>query len=116
MRRDGALLGDLLTAADDARRFIVGMDEDSFIADEIVRCAVAYQLVIMGEAANRLSTETRARSPEVPWAAIVGLRNRVIHGYFAVDWTIVYDVVRHELPELIEEIRSIGGSPGGEEE
>jgi uncharacterized protein with HEPN domain len=112
MRRDRSLLDDIVTAANAACNHAAGLDEDTFASVRSVRSAVAYELIVIGEAANLLSTATRAEYPEVPWPVVVGLRNRVTHGYFAVDWSVVYDVVTRELPALIESIRAKQRPPG----
>ena len=58
-------------------------------------------LEIVGEAAGRVPAEERARHPEIPWAEIVGLRNRLIHGYDSVDFDVLWPVVSDDLPPLI---------------
>lgn len=70
-------------------------------------------LEVIGEAANRLSAEDRVRFPEVPWADIISLRNRLIHGYDAVDLDIVWQVVTGDLPTLIDQLagREEGDAP-----
>ena len=62
---------------------------------------------IVGEAANRLSTEDQSRYPSIPWKAIVGMRNRLIHGYDAIDLDVLWDTVQIDLPELVEELERI---------
>jgi uncharacterized protein with HEPN domain len=57
---------------------------------------------VIGEAASRLSENTRETSPNVPWHEIIAMRNRLVHGYFAVDLDILWTVVNDDLPELIE--------------
>jgi uncharacterized protein with HEPN domain len=58
-------------------------------------------LEIVGEAAGRVPAEERARHPEIPWPEIVGLRNRLIHGYDSVDFDILGQILSHDLPPLI---------------
>jgi uncharacterized protein with HEPN domain len=60
------------------------------------------RLATVGEAANRLSPELRARYDGVSWSRIVGFRNVAVHEYFAVDWVVVWQIVERQLPELIE--------------
>jgi len=57
--------------------------------DRMLLFALVHAIGIFGEAASKLSPETRASAPEIPWSAIVSMRNRLIHGYFDVDMTIV---------------------------
>jgi uncharacterized protein with HEPN domain len=58
-------------------------------------------LEIVGEAAGRVPGEERARHPDIPWPEIVGLRNRLIHGYDSVDFDILWQIVSDDLPPLI---------------
>jgi len=62
-------------------------------------------LEIVGESANRVSEEERVRHPAIPWAEIVSLRNRLIHGYDAVDFDILWEIVACDLPPLIEALK-----------
>lgn len=55
---------------------------------------------IVGEAATGVSTETRSRSPEVPWPDIIGMRNRLIHAYYDIDLDRVWDTLKDDLPPL----------------
>jgi uncharacterized protein with HEPN domain len=59
-------------------------------------------LEIVGEAASRMPLEERIRYPDIPWAEIVGLRNRLIHGYDSVDFDILWQILSKDLPPLIE--------------
>jgi uncharacterized protein with HEPN domain len=61
----------------------------------------------VGEAAARLSAETRDHSPQIPWPDIIGLRNRLIHGYDIVDFDILWDIVNDDLPPLIAQLREV---------
>ena len=73
---------------------------------------MARLLEIVGEAATRVSRDARGRHPEVLWSAISGLRNRLIHGYDAVDLDILWDIVEHDLPALVLELkRAIAHDP-----
>jgi len=71
-------------------------------SDRQFNLALVRLLEIVGEAANRVPEDQRARLPGVPWAQIVGLRNRLIHGYDEVDFDILWHIVRYDLPRLIE--------------
>ena len=64
-------------------------------------------LEIVGEAAARLSPDTRDRYPRIPWPDIIGLRNRLIHGYDIVDFDILWDIVNGDLPPLIARLREV---------
>ncbi len=70
--------------------------------DRQFNLALVRLLEITGEAANRVAEGERIRIPEVPWPQIVSLRNRLIHGYDEVDFDILWQIVTHDLPQLIE--------------
>jgi uncharacterized protein with HEPN domain len=73
-------------------------------------------LEIVGEAASRIALEEQARHPEIPWSEIVGLRNRLIHGYDVVDLDILWKILTTDLPPLISALEAIlankGSNPG----
>lgn len=68
--------------------------------------AVVRAVEIVGEAATRVSIEARASAPGIPWAAIVGMRNRVVHAYFSIDRDIVWNTVTRELPQLLQALQA----------
>ncbi|MCL6473783.1 MAG: DUF86 domain-containing protein [Firmicutes bacterium] len=102
-----AAMLDMLIAAQRAVSRLGASTEEEFLADEDAQWFMFSQIVIIGEAANRVDMATRAQHPEIPWAAAVSMRNRVVHGYDAIDWRIVYATVKHDLPSLIEALKAI---------
>jgi len=70
--------------------------------NRVLSLALVRLLEVLGEAAGRVSDKARAEHPEVPWSQIVGLRNRLIHGYDSVDLEVLLRVLRDDLPPLIE--------------
>ncbi len=79
-----------------------GRKRDDLESDRQFNLALVRLLEIVGEAANRVPVDQRAQIPEIPWPEIVGLRNRLIHGYDEVDFDILWQIVGHDLPRLIE--------------
>jgi uncharacterized protein with HEPN domain len=73
-------------------------------SDRVLALAVVRLLEIIGEAAGRIPAEEQARRPEVPWHSIIGLRNRLIHGYDDIDHDIVWQIVTTDLPSLASEL------------
>ena len=69
--------------------------------------ALTQLIEIVGEAAHRISAETQQTHPEIPWAQIVGMHNRLIHGYDVIDWNLLWDTITHELPPLIVTLQTI---------
>ena len=78
----------------------VGLDEARFRADEVLQGYLVYQLMIVGEAAYKMPEDVRQRHTEVPWKSISGLRQVLVHGYFAIDLDVVWGVVAQDLPIL----------------
>ena len=101
MRRDDAYLLDMLTAARDAVEFTAGLTFPQFDQSRLHQNAVLRAIETVGEAAARISQETRKAHPEIPWKEIVGMRNRLVHVYFDVNLYRVWETVHQDLPRLI---------------
>ena len=89
------------------RRYLAGLDRDSFLASEEKQDAVIRNIEIIGVAAQsirRRYPEFAARHAEIPWGGIYGMRNAVAHGYFSVDLEIVWRTVQRDLPELERQV------------
>ncbi len=69
--------------------------------------SIIKEIEIIGEAASRISDETMLTSPEIPWKDIVGMRNRLIHGYFDVDVKLDWNTAKNNLPELIKSLKDL---------
>jgi uncharacterized protein with HEPN domain len=81
--------------------------KDAFLADAKTQDAVVRNLEIIGEAAKNISEGTRASYPETPWRRIAGMRDKVIHEYFGVDLSLIWDVVEGELPSLERQVETM---------
>ena len=79
-----------------------GRTRQDLNADRQFALAMTRVLEIVGEAGNRVTPETQRDVPAVPWPEIVGLRNRLIHGYDEVDFDILWNIVEQDLPALID--------------
>lgn len=79
--------------------------QEKFLKNDLYRSAVVRELEVIGEAANQVSTEVREQFGAIPWAQMIGMRNRLIHGYFQVDYTIVWEVAKKEIPKLAGHVR-----------
>lgn len=91
----------MLEAAEEALRFAAGRPRADLDTDRMLVLAVIKCVEIVGEAASRVSQETIAAHPEIPWADIVGMRNRLVHVYFDVDADRVWDTLTDDLPFLV---------------
>ena len=80
---------------------------DDLMEDEIVQRAILRSLEVIGEAVKNLSSEFKESHPEIEWKKIAGLRDRLIHQYFGVDWLIIWDIIETKLPPLKKDIERI---------
>ena len=93
------------------------MTRDAFLADRKTQWAIVLNLMVIGETANRVLEDDPAfvaRHPTLPWAAMRGMRNRIAHGYFDIDMSIVWDTVQRDLPALIDQVVDIRKSEVGD--
>jgi len=102
MSRDDAALVDLLEACRSALDFLGAMGKEQFLHDKKTRSAVLHQLLVLGEAAKRLSPEFRERNPQIGWREMSGMRDRLIHAYDRVDLEMVWFALKKRLPVLQE--------------
>ncbi len=107
LERDAAHLWDMLDAAKRVAEFSKGLGLDVLLADERTRFAIERALEIVGEAARRVSKETAAQHPEIPWKGIIGFRNVLAHKYGAIDYRRLYTVVEDGVPALIVALENI---------
>ncbi len=107
MQRDQAYLLDILKAAELALAYVKGVSEEKFITDTQLQDSVIRRIEILGEAARRISPETQAAHPNIPWREMIGMRNMMIHDYDDVDLHVVWQTVQQDLPHLIAEIKPL---------
>lgn len=101
MKREYILfLKDILEAMERIERFMGETNFNAFTQDEFLNSAVVRQLEIIGEATKNLPAAVRKRYPDVPWNSMARMRDRLPHGYWTVDYEIVWKVIKEELPAL----------------
>ena len=100
-------LRDIVEAADKAQRFVADMPRDAFAEHDMAQYAVIRALEIIGEATKKLPAALRRRYPAVPWRAMAGMRDKLIHDYIGVNTDVVWKTVRDDLPRLRQQVAAI---------
>ncbi|MBU6153396.1 MAG: DUF86 domain-containing protein [Bdellovibrionales bacterium] len=99
-KQDDVYLREILDQISKIEEYIKGKNQKSFMKSSLHQAAVVRSLEVIGEAARQVSEQTRTKFSEIPWNQMIGMRNRLIHGYFDVDYEIVWQVAKHELTKL----------------
>jgi len=108
-RRDPVrALRHILDHAREIRRLIRGRKREDLDKDRLLNLALVRLLEIVGEAAIRVPPEEQRDRPAIPWSQLVGLRNRLIHGYDDVDFDILWEIVTKDIPALIKAVEKKG--------
>ena len=102
--KDRIRLLDMLNHAREALQFINGRTRPDLDKLRWLNLSPVRLLEIIGEAAARASDSTKSYFPEIKWQQIVGLRNRLIHGYNQVDFDIMWDILQEDLPQLVNQV------------
>lgn len=91
--------------------FVEGLSLENFLSDEhlVTRSAVVRELEVVGEAANRVEKSYQTAHPEIPWRDMIDTRNKVVHDYFMVDYDLVWDILKKDLPALKTNLEKITG-------
>ncbi len=106
-RNNLLLLEDIIEACDKIQKYVNNLTYNDFIVDDKTIDAVIRNFEIIGEAANNLSYEIIDKYPNISWRQIIGLRNRLIHGYFGVDYQIIWQVINDNLSIFKEQIEKV---------
>lgn len=100
----------MVDAAESIGTFISGRNRHDLDLDRMLLFAVVHAIEVIGEAATRVSDETRSLASAIPWTAIVAMRNRLAHGYFDIDTGIVWRTASEEIPALLPRLRELVAS------
>jgi uncharacterized protein with HEPN domain len=100
-------LRDILEASSKAIEFVEGMSVEALDQDDRTEYAVIRALEIVGEAARRVPKSYREEHPQIPWAEMAGMRDKLIHDYFGVDLKVVLKTIQEDLPLLIESVQAL---------
>lgn len=109
-------LQDILVSAREAQEFARGMTLSEFLADRKTQNAVVRSIEIIGEAVKNIPKQVQDRYPEIPWSDMARMRDKVAHGYWGIDYEIVWKVLVEELPSLIPKIELVLQQERGEDD
>ena len=107
MQREELYVADLVDNARAVRTYLNGVTRERWDADQMLRDAVLYRMLLLGEIASALPAELRDRYPEVAWRHIRAFRNLAVHRYFGVDWAVVWQIAQEEPPVLEKQALAI---------
>ncbi len=96
-------------AAESVERFAAGRRRADLDVDQMLLFAIVRAIEVIGEAASKVTAETQAASPDIPWVSIVAMRNRLVHGYFDIDLDVVWKTVTEEIPPLHRSLKQLLG-------
>lgn len=97
----------MVDASQAALQFMTGRQCGDLQTDQMLLFAVLRAIEVIGEAANRVSEDIRLANANIPWKAIVGMRNRLIHAYFDVDTDMVWETVQVEIPAVLVKLKAL---------
>ena len=103
-RRDKEFLADIKAAIERINSYVDDITYDEFLQKPMTQDAVIRNLEVIGEAIKNLTPALRKKHNEVLWKELAGLRDKIIHFYFGIKWSIVWSVIKEKLPELEEKV------------
>ena len=97
----------IIDAAQEELSFVRNVDQENFSNNRMMILSVIKEIEIIGEAVSKISDEIKLMYSDVPWEDIVGMRNRLIHGYFDVDVKLVWNTTKIDPPPLVSSLEAI---------
>lgn len=104
---DKVRLMHILDSISEIESYLIETDFDTFLNNSMMRFACIKQMEIIGEASNHISNEVKSKFSSVEWTQIVGMRNIFVHEYFGIDASLVWEIIKNDVPELKIKIAEI---------
>ncbi len=104
---DKVRLQHILDAIDEIEQYLSDASFPAFIENSMMRFACIKQMEIIGEASNHISEALKSKFTDIAWAQIVGMRNVFAHEYFGIDSTLVWEIIKNDIPELKSKIKLV---------
>jgi len=105
--KDKAILKKIIDYIDDVGQYVQGFDFDSFIRDKKTLSACAFSVSQIGELVGELSAGIQNSNADIPWRSIRGMRNKIVHDYEKIDFTVLWGTIESSLPELKNQLIEI---------
>ena len=112
-REPRVFLEDILVAAVKVEKYTKGLTFDEFIDNDLISDAVIKNILVIGEATKNIPDEIRQKSSGIEWRKMAGMRDMMIHGYFSINYKIVWDVVQNKIPTLKKQVEQLLNNLGG---
>lgn len=106
-REPKVFLEDIYTAALRIETYTEGLSFDEFVDNDLVIDAVIKNILVIGEASKNIPEQIRQDNPQIEWRKMAGMRDMMIHGYFSINYRIVWDVVQNKIPTLRQQIKKL---------
>jgi uncharacterized protein with HEPN domain len=100
-------LNHIYDAIVEVESYLLSADFDTFLNNSMMRYACIKQMEIIGEASNHISDEIKTKFSEIEWGQIKGMRNIYVHEYFGIDTRLVWEIIKHDLPDLKSKVLTI---------
>lgn len=109
-RKPSAIIGDMLKCIRHIREYSGAISFNEFAGNFMIVEACLYNIQVIGEAISKIPGDVKENNPKIPWKLINGMRNRLIHDYIGTDLSLVWNVIKNDLPDLETDLESIYNS------
>jgi uncharacterized protein with HEPN domain len=106
-RTDSDFARDMEEAIGRISSYSAGLTYEAFLLDTKTQDAIVRNLEIIGEAAKNISDRLRAAHPAIPWKSMAGVRDRLVHDYFGVNFDIVWEIISNDLPKVVDPLKRL---------
>lgn len=97
----------VLESIDKIESFVKGIPKEAFLRDELRKSAVVREIEVIGEAVKNLPVGYYVKYPYIEWKDIAGTKDKIVHHYFGIDFEVVWEIVKEDLPQLKKEVKEI---------
>lgn len=106
VKNDSYYVNKIVTDLEFIARHMISVDIEELSKNDILLDSMLFRMIQISENTKGLSEKFKASKPHIPWNAISGLRNRIVHDYGSVDLNVIFDTLKNDIPELLEMLKS----------